>query len=283
MARGVHADEYIQPWEPGEEGLATWVLAHGEPQLVRDELRRPADPPVRLDGGRRGQPDLRAAPGPGGRPRRRVARAPGDRGALRRGRLRARPAVRRAGSIAIRNAEAYRAMEIEAQTDDLTGLLNQGTFAEWLARSVETQERFGLLMLDLDAFKTVNDRLGHQAGDELLRSVAAGDPRRVPAATPTGSSATAATSSPSSVRRRTRRGRTPSPSGSGPAFARSPSTGGAARRVPCRPRSAWPPIPSSGRAPTRCSWRPTAPASLPSAAAVTRSRPPRRASRSPAS
>ncbi len=75
-------------------------------------------------------------------------------------------------SIAVRNAEAYRAMEIEAQTDDLTGLLNQGTFAEWLARSVETQERFGLLMLDLDQFKTVNDGLGHQAGDELLRSVA---------------------------------------------------------------------------------------------------------------
>jgi diguanylate cyclase (GGDEF)-like protein len=76
-------------------------------------------------------------------------------------------------SIAIRNAETYRAMEIEAQTDDLTGLLNQGTFADWLARSVATQDRFGLIMLDLDQFKAVNDRLGHQAGDDLLRSVAA--------------------------------------------------------------------------------------------------------------
>jgi diguanylate cyclase (GGDEF)-like protein len=75
-------------------------------------------------------------------------------------------------SIAIRNAEAYREKEIEAETDDLTGLLNQGTFDEWLARSVETMERFGLLMLDLDEFKTINDRLGHQAGDDFLRSVA---------------------------------------------------------------------------------------------------------------
>jgi diguanylate cyclase (GGDEF)-like protein len=75
-------------------------------------------------------------------------------------------------SVAIRNAEAYRAMEIEAQTDDLTGLLNQGTFVEWLARCVETRERFGLLMLDLDDFKSVNDRLGHQAGDDVLRAVA---------------------------------------------------------------------------------------------------------------
>jgi diguanylate cyclase (GGDEF)-like protein len=173
MARGIHADEYIKAWEPGEEGLATWVIAHGEPQLVRDEL---ADPRIRQ------------------------FEATGDvEGSLICVPLRGRDGVRgvvsleRLGteerfddddfelvqlfaaqaSIAIRNAEAYRAMEIEAQTDDLTGLLNQGTFAEWLARSVETQERFGLLMLDLDEFKTVNDGLGHQAGDELLRSVAA--------------------------------------------------------------------------------------------------------------
>ena len=30
-ARGVHADEYMEPWSPGEEGLATWVVAHNEP------------------------------------------------------------------------------------------------------------------------------------------------------------------------------------------------------------------------------------------------------------
>jgi diguanylate cyclase (GGDEF)-like protein/excisionase family DNA binding protein len=172
MARGVHADEYIQPWEPGEEGLAPWVLAHGEPQLVLDELADPRIHQFASTGDVEGS--LICVP---------LLGREGVRGVVSLERLGTEERFDEddfelvqlfaaQASIAVRNAEAYRAMEIEAQTDDLTGLLNQGTFAEWLARSVETQERFGLLMLDLDQFKTVNDGLGHQAGDELLRSVA---------------------------------------------------------------------------------------------------------------
>lgn len=173
MARGVHAEEYIKPWEPGEEGLATWVLGHGTPQLVRDEL---ADPRIRqFDGTGDVEGSLICVPLHG---------RDGVRGVV---------SLERLGtdnrfddddfelvqlfasqvSVAIRNAETYRAMEIEAQTDVLTGLLNQGTFVEWLARSVAAGERFGLLMLDLDRFKAVNDQLGHQAGDDVLRAVAA--------------------------------------------------------------------------------------------------------------
>ena len=36
-ARGIHADDYLMPWSPGEEGLATWVVDHNEPVLVVDE------------------------------------------------------------------------------------------------------------------------------------------------------------------------------------------------------------------------------------------------------
>ncbi|MEO5966204.1 MAG: GAF domain-containing protein, partial [Candidatus Limnocylindrales bacterium] len=36
-ARGVHASEYLVPWEPGETGIATWVVDHNEPVLIRDE------------------------------------------------------------------------------------------------------------------------------------------------------------------------------------------------------------------------------------------------------
>ena len=173
MARGIHADEYSQPWEPGEEGLATWVVAHGEPQLVPDELRDPRIRQFESTGDVEGSlicVPLHGRDGVGG-----VV-------SLERFGIEERfdaddfelvQLFAAQTSIAIRNAEAYRALEIEAQTDDLTGLLNQGTFAEWLARSVETRERFGILMLDLDEFKNVNDRLGHQAGDDLLRSVAA--------------------------------------------------------------------------------------------------------------
>jgi diguanylate cyclase (GGDEF)-like protein/excisionase family DNA binding protein len=173
MARGIHADEYIQPWEPGEEGLATWVIAHGEPQLVPDELRDPRIRQFASTGDVEGS--MICVP---------LRGRDGVQGVVSLERLGADERFddddfelvqlfAAQASIAIRNAEAYRAMEIEAQTDDLTGLLNQGTFAEWLARSVETRDRFGILMLDLDEFKTVNDRLGHQAGDDLLRSVAA--------------------------------------------------------------------------------------------------------------
>ena len=172
MARGVHAAEYIEPWEPGEEGLATWVLAHGTPQLVRDELRDPRIHQFSSTGDVEGS--LVCVPLHG---------RDGVRGVVSLERLGTEnrfddddfeliQIFAAQVSVAIRNAEAYRAMEIEAQTDDLTGLLNQGTFAEWLARSVERGERFGLLMLDLDDFKSVNDSLGHQAGDDALRAVA---------------------------------------------------------------------------------------------------------------
>ena len=172
MARGDDADEFIKPWEPGEEGLATWVLAHGEPQLVPDQLQDPRIRQFESTGDVEGS--IICVPLHG---------RDGVRGVVSLERLGAAERFddddfelvqlfASQVSIAIRNAEAYHEKEIEAETDDLTGLLNQGTFLEWLARSVETQERFGLLMLDLDEFKGVNDRLGHQAGDDFLRLVA---------------------------------------------------------------------------------------------------------------
>jgi diguanylate cyclase (GGDEF)-like protein len=75
-------------------------------------------------------------------------------------------------SIALQNAEVFQAVEIRARTDDLTGLLNHGTFQEWLERSVHENTTFSLIMLDLDDFRNVNNELGHQAGDTLLRRIA---------------------------------------------------------------------------------------------------------------
>jgi diguanylate cyclase (GGDEF)-like protein/PAS domain S-box-containing protein len=63
-----------------------------------------------------------------------------------------------------------------ADYDSLTGLPNRRYFEEALAlqlgRCVRYEETAALLMLDLDDFKTVNDRYGHRAGDELLAAVA---------------------------------------------------------------------------------------------------------------
>lgn len=62
-----------------------------------------------------------------------------------------------------------------AQYDHLTGLVNRMLFrdrlAQAMARSKRMQQPIGLMLLDLDRFKAVNDTLGHDIGDELLKSV----------------------------------------------------------------------------------------------------------------
>ncbi len=65
-----------------------------------------------------------------------------------------------------------------AYHDDLTGLANRHSFHERLHAAVErsrldAERRFSVLYLDLDRFKLVNDSLGHGAGNDLLREVAA--------------------------------------------------------------------------------------------------------------
>ncbi len=63
-----------------------------------------------------------------------------------------------------------------AYFDTLTGLNNRAMFYEYLGQAIIKTEyegsRLGLLFIDLDHFKEVNDTLGHDAGDELLKNVA---------------------------------------------------------------------------------------------------------------
>ena len=64
----------------------------------------------------------------------------------------------------------------QASHDELTGLLNRGALLarlrERLAVAVPAPAPFGLLYLDIDNFKLVNDSLGHEVGDEVLRVLA---------------------------------------------------------------------------------------------------------------
>ncbi len=63
-----------------------------------------------------------------------------------------------------------------ARTDELSGLANRNALNEFLGRLIADSERagneFAFIFLDLDHFKDVNDSLGHQVGDELLKGVA---------------------------------------------------------------------------------------------------------------
>lgn len=65
-------------------------------------------------------------------------------------------------------------LRLLSQTDPLTGLLNRAGFFERLNNLLgeEVGEPIAILCIDLDRFKTVNDSLGHAAGDELLRQLA---------------------------------------------------------------------------------------------------------------
>src|SRR5437660_9578831 len=67
-------------------------------------------------------------------------------------------------------------LEARAEIDPLTDVLNRRGFQRELKRSLAYVKRYGpsaaLLYLDLDAFKAINDRHGHAAGDAVLKAVA---------------------------------------------------------------------------------------------------------------
>jgi diguanylate cyclase (GGDEF)-like protein len=70
---------------------------------------------------------------------------------------------------------AHAAVQEVARQDPLTGVANSRAFREMLEREIARLRRTGspltLAYVDLDRFKTVNDTLGHAAGDELLRGI----------------------------------------------------------------------------------------------------------------
>lgn len=64
-------------------------------------------------------------------------------------------------------------VRVLAQTDELTGLFNRAHFHVLLDAACEAGGQFGLLYIDLDQFKPINDGFGHAAGNEVLRQFAA--------------------------------------------------------------------------------------------------------------
>ena len=77
----------------------------------------------------------------------------------------------------LRNALMYREAISASARDPLTGVNNRSSFRNVLDREVELSQRHGaplsLIMLDVDRFKSINDKHGHVVGDLALKAIAA--------------------------------------------------------------------------------------------------------------
>jgi diguanylate cyclase (GGDEF)-like protein len=79
-------------------------------------------------------------------------------------------------ALALENVDLHVQVSRQAVTDELTGLANHGRFQELLGAELEQVRRYhhplGLIMLDIDDFKSINDTYGHLQGDLVLKAVA---------------------------------------------------------------------------------------------------------------
>jgi diguanylate cyclase (GGDEF)-like protein len=174
-SRDINAEQNEQFRISIDAGLAGWVVRHDEAQLVNDMTNDPRG--VHIPGTGEDVPQASIVV---------PLRVQGKvTGVLTLDRLGGRrfadedlePVTLFANlaAIAIQNARTYEEMERQAISDGLTGIHNYRHFHESLKAEVRRAGRYGdrfcLLMMDLDHFKAVNDTVGHQKGDDVLRAV----------------------------------------------------------------------------------------------------------------
>jgi diguanylate cyclase (GGDEF)-like protein len=177
MARDNWADEIMNDRPVFGEGITGWAVEHREPQLVNH---------AHLD------PRVKVVPGtPPDEPEALITiplvARDAIKGALNIYRLGADARFTEedfemakrfgdAAALALDNAQVRETLELQAQTDSLTGLYNHRYFHDRLrgeiTRATRTHDSVAVLMLDIDDFKRVNDVHGHGTGDQVLVALA---------------------------------------------------------------------------------------------------------------
>jgi diguanylate cyclase (GGDEF)-like protein len=158
-----------------DAGITGWVAAHRQPMYNNDPRLDFEALSVDLDDGYRtvlSVPLIKDDESLGA-----LTLYSADLAAYHTDHLRLVEAVAKLASDAIANALHHERTEANALTDQLTGIANARALRHQFEEEVECARRhdsaFTLLMMDLDGFKRINDTLGHQAGDEAIRDVAA--------------------------------------------------------------------------------------------------------------
>ena len=79
-------------------------------------------------------------------------------------------------SLSLKNAQEYHKLREAAVTDSLTGVYNRKGLSDFLEKEFQRAKRYekalSFVMIDMDDFKSINDSMGHQAGDYVLRELA---------------------------------------------------------------------------------------------------------------
>jgi two-component system cell cycle response regulator len=157
------------------EGIGGLVLATGQPQLVRDVLNDPHNIPM-VEEGEVFRTLLSIPLTVAGQTFGvlNVFRLAPD--AISADEMRMLLVVASQAAFAIQNAILYGHMSYQAITDGLTELYNHHYFHDYLGGALEEARRQGrslsVLMVDIDLFKSFNDRYGHKTGDYVLHRVA---------------------------------------------------------------------------------------------------------------
>ncbi len=177
VTRGGLGHDLTTMRKPADRGIAGWVVRHRRPAVIDDVERDPrwVEEPERLPGS-----EVRSLLSIPLASRGRVIGAVELRNKLGGGCFAERDletlrTMMEPAATTIENAILFKRLEELSVTDDLTRLYNSRYLNQYLQHEMKRSKRYGysvsLMFLDLDGFKSVNDRFGHLAGSRTLTEV----------------------------------------------------------------------------------------------------------------